>query len=404
MTASSAAPRPRPRNRRAEIARNAAELFSVRGFHAVRMDDIADASGITARALYRHYANKQALLSHVVLEDQQHVVDTITELVAQPRDLDSTLAALTEAALDSRRLSLLWQREARHLDGEDFLLVRTRTQWIAERFGELLLGHRRRELGDEVTDLRSWVIVSVISGAGFYDSPLPHPRLAQELAAASRRVILAPEVSQVSGAGGPARVADRAPLARREQLVAAAAQEFRVKGFASVGIDDIGGRVGVVGPALYRYFDTKADILVAAVSRWHEWLALEAARALRAPVPDEAVLGLLVEGYVRTALDATDLLAVWLTERLYLPDAVRERLDRVQADSLAEWQHWLSVARPDLPDADAATLVKTAKTIIDDCARIPHLRRLPTVTAELSGSALAALGLPRAGRPSGSGR
>ncbi|WP_345426725.1 hypothetical protein [Pseudonocardia xishanensis] len=34
--------------------------------------------------------------------------------------MDTTLAALTEAALDSRRLSLLWQREGRHLDTEDF--------------------------------------------------------------------------------------------------------------------------------------------------------------------------------------------------------------------------------------------------------------------------------------------
>ncbi|WP_433502868.1 TetR/AcrR family transcriptional regulator [Pseudonocardia halophobica] len=399
MDAASAPPRSRPRNRRAEIARNAGELFSVRGFHAVRMDDIAEASGITARALYRHYANKQALLSHVVLEDQQHVVDTITTLVAQPpeqRDLDATLTALTEAALDSRRLSLLWQREARHLDTEDFRLVRSRTQWIAEQLGELLLAARRSELGGEVADLRSWVIVSIISGAGFYDSPLPSPRLAQELALASRRVIDAPAAA---AAGGPPQVADRAPLARREQLIDAAAREFRAKGFAGVGIDDIGGRVGVVGPALYRYFDTKADILVAAVTRLHEWLALEMTRALRTPGPDDAVLGLLVEGYVRVALDATDLLAVWLTERLYLPDAARERVDRIQADYVAEWQRWLTVARPDLPDADAATLVKTAKTIVDDCARIPHFRRYPTVAHELSGAALAALGLPRTDRP-----
>ncbi|ALE82825.1 hypothetical protein [Pseudonocardia sp. HH130629-09] len=92
---------------------------------------------------------------------------------------------------------------------------------------------------------------------------------------------------------------------------------------------------------------------MAAVTRLHEWLALETTRALRTPGPDEAVLGLLVAGYVRVALEATDLLAVRLTERLYLPDAARERIDRIQADEVAEWQRWLSAARPDLPDADA---------------------------------------------------
>lgn len=407
MDAAGAPTRPRSRIRRAEIARNAGELFSIRGFHAVRMDDIAEASGITARALYRHYANKQALLSHVVLDDQQHVVDTIAELTEQDpdkRDLDATLTTLTDAALDSRRLSLLWQREARHLDTDDFHLVRSRTQWIAARFGELLLTPTRSDLTGEVADIRSWAIVSIISGAGFYDSPLPRPRLAHELVEASKRVLAAPAAEAGSAtvedrANGPARTAPRVPLARREQLITAAAQEFRAKGFAAVGIDDIGGRVGVVGPALYRYFDTKAEILVAAVNRLHEWLALEMARALHASASDDAVLRLLVEGYVRVALEAPDLLAVWLTERLYLPDAARERVDRIQADYTAEWQRWLTVARPGLPDATAATLVKTAKTIVDDCARIPHLNRYPTVADELSAVALAALGLPQADQP-----
>lgn len=402
MDAARALPRTRSGTRRAEIARNAGELFSVRGFHAVRMDDIAEASGITARALYRHYDNKQALLSHVVLEDQQHVVDTIAALTEQEPDkldLDATLTTLTEAALDSRRLSLLWQREARHLDGDDFQLVRSRTKWIAARLGELLIAPTRNDLPSEVTDIRSWVIVSIISGAGFYDSPLPRPRLAHELLQASKRVIDAPQGNVRSApvrdvADGPAAANRRAPLARREQLITAAAQEFRVKGFAAVGIDDIGGRVGVVGPALYRYFDTKAEILVAAVNRLHEWLALEMTRALHTSDSDGHVLHLLVEGYVRVALEATDLLAVWLTERLYLPDTARERIDRIQADYMAEWQRWLGVARPDLPDATAATLVKTAKTIVDDCARISHFKRYPTVANELTAAALAALALP----------
>lgn len=390
-------PRTRPRHRRAEIARNAGELFSVRGFHAVRMDDIAEASGITARALYRHYDNKQALLAHVVREDQQHVIDVITELGDRPPgqdDVDARLVALTGAALDSRRLSLLWQREARHLAVDDFRLVRRRTRWIAEQLEELVVRATRGDLDRETADIRSWVTVSIISGPGFYDSALPHPRLTQELAEAGKRVIAAPMVTAPVAAAP--HEADREPNARREQLLHVAAREFRAKGFAGVSIDDIGAGLGIVGPALYRYFDTKADILVAAVSRFHEWLALEADRAMRTPCPDEEVLGLLIEGYVRVAREATDLLAVWLTERLYLPDAARERIDRIQADHVLEWQRWLSVARPDLSDALAATLVRTAKTLVDDCVRIPHLRRYPVLTAELACAARAVLGLPQA--------
>lgn len=359
------------------------------------MDDIAEASGITARALYRHYANKQALLSHVVLEDQNRVVATLTALVeraAEDRDLDADLTALIDASLDSPRLTLLWQREARHLDAEDYGLVRQRTRWIAERFGELLVTPAPGDVDAAATDIRSWVVVSIVSGHGLYDSSIPRPRLARDLVEAGKRVLATPPAAAaIPAADEPA---DRTPLSRREQLVHAAAAEFRVKGFGGVGIDDIGGQLGLVGPALYRYFDTKADILAAAVHRLQEWLALETTRAMRTPGPDDGVIAHLVEGYIRIALEATDLLAVSLTERLYLPDAVRERVDRVQADYLAEWQRWLSVTRPELPDAVAATLVRTAKTIVDDCVRIPHLRRYPAFPAELSRAALAALGLP----------
>lgn len=387
-------PRSRPRDRRAEIARNAGELFSARGFHAVRMDDIAEASGITARALYRHYTNKQALLSHVVREDQQRVIETLTGLTEQPpaeRSVDAGLTALTEAALDSRQLSLLWQREARHLDAEDYRLVRRQTRWIATTLQDLLVRPAGPDLDPAVVDIRSWVVVSIVSGHSLYDSPLPRSGLARDLIDAGRRVLAAPAAVT---ADEPVARTDRTSASRREQLLYAAAGEFREKGFAGVGIDDIGARLGIAGPALYRYFDTKAELLVAAVTRFHEWLALEATRATRTPCPDDEVLALLIEGYIRVALEATDLLAVWLTERLYVPDAARERLDRIQADYLAEWQRWLSVARPDLPEARAATLVKTTKTIIDDCVRIPRLRRYPLFAAELLNSALATLDLP----------
>jgi AcrR family transcriptional regulator len=393
-TAESQPPRSRPRHRRAEIAKNAGELFSTRGFHAVRMDDIAEASGITARALYRHYENKQALLSHVVREDQQRVIETLTALseqAADERSLDASLTALTNAALDSRQLSLLWQREARHLDADDYRLVRRQTRWIAKQFEELLIGSERDDLDESAADIRSWVVVSIVSGPGLYDSALSRQRLAQDLVAASKRVISEPPAVTAHEPDGDET--SRTSLSRREQLIYAGARAFRAKGFGGINIDDIGGQLSIVGPALYRYFDNKAEILVAAVNRLHEWLALEMTRAMRTPCPDEAVLAQLIQGYIRIALEATDLLAVSLTERLYLPPAVSERFDRIQADYIAEWQRWLSVARPELSDARAATLVKAAKTIIDDCVRIPHLRQYQVLPAELLRVALATLGL-----------
>lgn len=387
---------PRSRDRRAEIARNAGELFSARGFHAVRMEDIAEASGITARALYRHYRNKQALLAHVVREDQQRLSDTFGALLELPTDdrtLDTSLVTMTNAALDSRRLSLLWQREARHLDGEDYRLVRQHARSMTRQVGELTIGSNRPDLDGPVADIRSWVVVSIITGTGLYDSPLSRQRLCADLVAASKRVTIAPTTSAED-----VDLLDEGPgrnlISRREQLINSAASAFRDKGFGGVSIDDIGGQLGIVGPALYRYFDNKAEILVVLVSRFHEWLVLEMTRALRTAASDESVIVQLVQGYVRIALEATDLLAVALTERLYLPAAVRDRFDRIQADYIAEWQRWMSVAHPELSDARATTLVHAAKTIIDDCVRIPHFRQYQVFPAELEQAVLATLDLP----------
>ncbi len=56
----------RPRDRKAQLAAVAAELFRARGFPGVGIKDIADAAGVTGPALYRHFADKQAILAYVV--------------------------------------------------------------------------------------------------------------------------------------------------------------------------------------------------------------------------------------------------------------------------------------------------------------------------------------------------
>ncbi len=103
----STATRRRPRDRRAQILHNASELFTKYGFHAVRMEDIAEATDVTARAIYRHFANKQDLLSQVVLEDQDRLL-----MAAQSAErsetgvcsLEELLTRMVEASLESLRL------------------------------------------------------------------------------------------------------------------------------------------------------------------------------------------------------------------------------------------------------------------------------------------------------------
>jgi AcrR family transcriptional regulator len=384
----------RPRDRRAQIADKASELFAERGFHSVKMDDIAEAAGITARAIYRHYENKQDLLSSVLLGEQSPLIDVIDDLARSSPDavvLREGLARLVEAVLDNRRLSMLWQREARHLDDADFKLLRDRTKWLAEEYRRLLVQPARPDLDGDALDLRALAVASITSSPAYFDLAISRSRLRRELVDAAERAIFSAAVEDAARprAGDPRHTHG----SRREQLIASAVRAFRRNGYAGVSIDEIGSEVGVVGPALYRYFDNKADILVAAITRFYEWRALETLRALEEEPRADKVIARLIDRYIHLAVEATDLLAVSLTERLFLPAELRDRFDRVQAENLAEWQRWLVEARPELDAQRAAALVHVARTVIDDSVRTPRLRRNPAFEPDLASVTHAALGI-----------
>ncbi|MDH6198211.1 AcrR family transcriptional regulator [Mycobacterium frederiksbergense] len=313
--------RRRPRDRREQILHHAGELFASKGFHAVRMEDIAEAAGITARAIYRHFDNKQDLLSQVIIHDQNRVLMVLDPpagpLAPGTKSLEGLLRRLVETSLDSARLGPLWQREARHLGAADFDRVRADTRRIGKTLCDAIEAADPGTTGFRA-EMRAWAVVSIMASSGHFDSPLPRRRLADLLLSGALAVIRAPSYSASEGEGSfevDKRNIARAATSRREQLIAAAAQAFRKRGFGGVGLDEF----GIAGPAVYRYFDSKADILSTIILRLREWVALENMRALQRGVTDNQVIVELVRSYVSIATTATDLLAVSVTEPLNLP-------------------------------------------------------------------------------------
>ena len=57
---------------------------------------------------------------------------------------------------------------------------------------------------------------------------------------------------------------------RREQILAAATEAFTRTGFAATSLDDIASQAGVTRVILYRHFDSKDDLIAAAVTRMFE--------------------------------------------------------------------------------------------------------------------------------------
>ena len=143
------------------------------------MDDIAEAAGITARAIYRHYANKQALLSHVVFGEQLPLIEVVEEWSEGPPNatsLDGRLTELTEVCVDNPRLSLHWQREARHLGSEDFSFLRDRTRMLAREYGRLLVRPERPDLDEYAVLPRALSVARITSSTVYFDRPMPRPR------------------------------------------------------------------------------------------------------------------------------------------------------------------------------------------------------------------------------------
>lgn len=158
--------------------------------------------------------------------------------------------------------------------------------------------------------------------------------------------------------------AAKRPRDRRASIVDAAATLFADRGFAAVGIDDIGAAVGVSGPAIYRHFRGKDAVLAEVVAATATRIADGVDAAARARRTDAArpadgstgPTGRAVDGLVRHAvahaLDGPAGLATYLRERHRLvdpPAAVLEAERRIRT----AWRAGLRAIHPDIDVADA---------------------------------------------------
>jgi AcrR family transcriptional regulator len=106
------------------------------------------------------------------------------------------------------------------------------------------------------------------------------------------------------------------PKDRKDQIVLAAARLFRERGYPAVSIYDIGDAVGTSGAALYRHFDNKEAILVAAYQRASDRVARATEDALRSTDGQSArkQLRAILHADLAWTVKDPDFAAVWLRE------------------------------------------------------------------------------------------
>ncbi|MER6667856.1 TetR/AcrR family transcriptional regulator [Amycolatopsis japonica] len=376
---------PRPRDRKAQLAGLAAELFRARGFHGVGINDIAAAAGITGPALYRHFADKQAVLSYVVLSGIDDMEAATTETLADglpvPAQVNALLGTLAAQAVERREVAALWRWEGRHLPREERREIRRRSGAVLEAWSKALRA-LRPELTADDAELLCWAGLSVFGSVSVHHTSVAKKRFAQIL------VQLAESVLHVT-LPEPADPLEETPSlalgepSRREQILTAATGLFGQRGFRSVSMEEIGAAAGIAGPSVYRHFPSKAALMVAIGHRAADRLALAAERALRTDDERDA-LRRLAASYVHTLLRTPELLVSFSGSPMELPERDKADLIRVQRDYVARWIALTSEVHPELSLREVKITVHAALTIANDLARTRRVNGRPNIEAELT--------------------
>lgn len=156
---------------------------------------------------------------------------------------------------------------------------------------------------------------------------------------------------------------------RRVEILAAAAELFARRGYHGVTIGDLGGAVGLTGPALYRHFSGKDAVLAEMLLDISERLLSEgSARVAMAPAPEEA-LDALLRWHIDFALDNPALITVHERELDNVPQPERREIRRLQRSYVEQWVAVLRDMRPGLTEERARAAMHAAFGLLNSTPR-----------------------------------
>ena len=132
--------RSRPADRKRQLVDHAAALFLDRGYPHVSVADIARASGVTAPSVYRHFDDKQALLSAAVLagiDDLEACTDRT--LGDGQRPLSELINALCDLGVHHPESVSLWRWTSNYLSEDQNKQMVLRTQQVLARWATAIV-------------------------------------------------------------------------------------------------------------------------------------------------------------------------------------------------------------------------------------------------------------------------
>lgn len=157
-----------------------------------------------------------------------------------------------------------------------------------------------------------------------------------------------------------------AGLGRREKLLWIAAKLFLTKGYSATSVDEIAEAAGTTGPALYRLFDSKQDILEQICLAGMEMREAGVQRAVNQNYDDpHDTLRDLVRARIDFAFGRWGYqVPITMAEAKHLSPAVMRKMDTASEIGTSEWFRCLALIRPKTPTRQLLSTIYSVLTEI----------------------------------------
>lgn len=186
-------------------------------------------------------------------------------------------------------------------------------------------------------------------------------------------------------------------MTRREQILQVAIELFRERGFAAVGVAELGDRAGITGPGIYRHFQSKDEILATLFDQAMDRLLLYL--PAESDSPWEA-LEALVAAQVRFVLEDQAKLAIYVREDRSLAEPFRRRIHARQREHVQRWLDTLEACFPDRQEHELVTATHATLGLLLSVAHWPaDALRAPELAPQLYDLAMGTLRTLTGGAP-----
>jgi AcrR family transcriptional regulator len=151
------------RTLRDDLLDAAAALIIERGFRRVRMQDVADAVGVSRQTVYNEFGDKWRLAEALNLRENDRYLDAVDEALTDHEDLYSAVAAAVAYTLGTAADDPLKKAILTGAGSEDLLpLMTTRAEPVLFAAKQRIIAHTLRQWphldATEVTDLADAVV------------------------------------------------------------------------------------------------------------------------------------------------------------------------------------------------------------------------------------------------------